>query len=451
MAGTKVLEHQTIPSARRLIRSLRNMGYDFSAAVADLVDNSISASATEVVINVEFDGDHSKVRIADNGVGMTENQLQEAMRYGSERDYDEDELGKFGLGLKTASLSQCQRMSIASRQNANRGIHTLCWDLEHIDKTDRWELLIPDKKKQEVILKGHLSNHTGTVVLWERLDRMLGQKHPYGEASRKRLLKMCRELEEHLTMVFHRFLDGEVRNQKLKIILNENQLKSWDPFTRDEPETKPLNPISIDFERENVSGTVVLKPYILPPKDGFSSTDAFNRASGPKKWNLQQGFYIYRANRLIQSGGWCNLRVADEHTKLARIALDFSPQLDEAFGINVAKMRVLLPQEIRDEIDEAVEKIVKQARLVYDKKNKPQKTGNDPGPATTPAGAHPTGTPPADVPPSGTKSATAGGNEEPPKYWTLEEIQKKLVESAYSDEVPIIVKVFNRLRRKLSH
>jgi HSP90 family molecular chaperone len=111
------------------------MGYDFSAAVADLVDNSISAGATEVVIDVEFDGDHSKVRIADNGVGMTENQLQEAMRYGSERDYDENELGKFGLGLKTASLSQCQRMSVASRQNVNRGIHVLCWDLEHIDRT----------------------------------------------------------------------------------------------------------------------------------------------------------------------------------------------------------------------------------------------------------------------------------------------------------------------------
>src|SRR5688572_11837671 len=130
MAGIKVHEHQAIPSARRLIRSLRSLGYDFSAAVADLVDNSISAAATEVLIDVEFDGDHSRVRIADNGVGMSKAQLEEAMRYGSERDYDENELGKFGLGLKTASLSQCQRLSVASRQNTSRGIHVFCWDLE---------------------------------------------------------------------------------------------------------------------------------------------------------------------------------------------------------------------------------------------------------------------------------------------------------------------------------
>jgi hypothetical protein len=440
MAGIKVHEHQAIPSARRLIRSLRSLGYDFSAAVADLVDNSISAAATEVLIDVEFDGDHSRVRIADNGVGMSKAQLEEAMRYGSERDYDDNELGKFGLGLKTASLSQCQRLSVASRQNTSRGIHVFCWDLEHIDKTDRWELLVPDKNREERILNGHLSNHTGTVVLWERLDRMLGQKHPYGEASRKRLLKMCRELEEHLTMVFHRFLDGEVRNHKLKIKLNDNQLKGWDPFVRNEPETKQLNPISIDLEHEDISGTVVLKPYVLPPKNKFSSQEAFNRASGPKKWNLQQGFYIYRANRLIQSGGWCSLRAADEHTKLARIALDFSPQLDDAFSINVAKMRVLLPQEIRDEIQETVEQIVKQARTVYDKKDKSKKSPNNSDAATASA----------DSEVNDPQSQNNGMKAEVPNYWTLEEIQKKLVENAFSDEIPVILKVFSRLRRKLS-
>lgn len=439
MTGIKVLEHQAIPSARRLIRSLRSLGYDFAAAVADLIDNSITAGATEVVINVEFDGDHSRVRIADNGAGMTREQLQEAMRYGSERDYDENELGKFGLGLKTASLSQCQKLSVASRQSLNRGVHSFCWDLEHIDKTDRWELIMPDKKQEEKILNGHLSNHTGTVVLWERLDRMLGQKHPYGEASRKRLLKMCRELEEHLTMVFHRFLDGEVQKRKFKIILNDNQLKGWDPFARIETETKQLEPIIVDVEREDVSGKVMLKPFILPHEKSFSSRDAFTRASGPKKWNLQQGFYIYRANRLIQSGGWCSLRAADEHTKLARIALDFSPRLDEAFSINVAKMRVLLPQELRDEIEEPIKQIVKQARTAYDKKDKTKKSSNIPDSTTGSTDSR-----------SNEDSSGNGKKEESPRYWTLEEIQKKLVENAFSDEVPIIIKVFNRLKRKLS-
>src|SRR3954468_280535 len=108
---------ELIPSAKRLIRSLRDMGYDFAQAVADVVDNSIEAGASLVAIDVEFDGDDSFVRIADDGKGMTADELREAMRYGAEREYDEDDLGKFGLGLKTASMSQCQRLSVASRWN----------------------------------------------------------------------------------------------------------------------------------------------------------------------------------------------------------------------------------------------------------------------------------------------------------------------------------------------
>lgn len=106
---------EAIPSAKRLITSLRDLGYDFSQAVADVVDNSIEAGATVVSIDVEFDGDDSWIRIADNGKGMRPEQLREAMRYGAEREYEIDALGKFGLGLKTASMSQCQRLSVASR------------------------------------------------------------------------------------------------------------------------------------------------------------------------------------------------------------------------------------------------------------------------------------------------------------------------------------------------
>src|SRR6266542_775915 len=126
--------HEVIPSARRLIKSLRDLGYDFASAVADLVDNSVSAQATLVAIDVEFEGDDSWVRIAENGIGMTTAELKEAMRYGADRDYGDDDLGKFGLGLKTASMSQCQRLSVASRVNENRAdIAAFCWDLDHIE------------------------------------------------------------------------------------------------------------------------------------------------------------------------------------------------------------------------------------------------------------------------------------------------------------------------------
>lgn len=418
------------------------MGYDFSSAVADLIDNSISAGATEIAIDVEFDGDHSKVRIADNGCGMSEDQLKEAMRYGSDRDYEEDNaLGKFGLGLKTASLSQCQKLSVVTREEGHKEIYSYCWDLEHIEKTDQWELIIPDGKQTEKILKGYLSKGSGTVVLWERLDRMLGLKHPYGDASRKRLWKLCHELQDHLSMVFHRFLAGEVPRKKIKIILNDNTLKAWDPFARDQKKTKQLEFHDLYLEHDAIAGNVILKPYVLPHQDDFDPPKAFDLASGPKKWNLQQGFYIYRANRLIQSGGWCNLRAADEHTKLARISLDFSPELDDAFSINVAKMRVLIPQELRDEIESIASSVAKQARIVYDKKDKPKPT-NKPSEATPPTKVSGKGT--------GDSSSPANHTEPENQKWTIDEMQRKLLENAFADEAPIIVKVFKRLRRKLT-
>jgi hypothetical protein len=341
------------------------MGYDFPQAIADVVDNSLTAKATLVAIDIEFDGDESWVRIADNGCGMDPNELREAMRYGAERDYEEGDLGKFGLGLKTASMSQCQCLSVASRWNRDRAdIAAYSWDLEHIENTNRWEILPIERNGLGPAIRQPLKHTTGTVVLWRRLDRILGYKHPYGESARKRLSQMCRELEMHLGMVFHRFLGGEVRGKRLKILLNGNEIELWDPFCRKEPKTKPLQPIRIQVEHEGASGEVLFEPYILPPQEDFSSPDAFRLASGPANWNQQQGFYLYRAGRMIQSGGWSNLRAPDEHTKLARVAVSFLPKLDEAFKINVAKMRVQMPSQIRDAVRDATVPVIKLAREV---------------------------------------------------------------------------------------
>lgn len=361
--------HELIPSAKRLIKSLRDMGYDFSQAVADVVDNSVEARASVVAIDVEFDGDDSWVRIADNGKGMKPQELREAMRYGAERDYDDDDLGKFGLGLKTASMSQCQRLSVASRWNRHRSdIAAYCWDLEHIEKTNRWEILPLERNGIGPAIRHPLKDTIGTVVLWQRLDRILGYRHPYGENARKRLSQMCRELELHLGMVFQKFLCGETSGKRLKILVNGNEIKPWDAFCQSEPKTKKLQEIRLQVDYEGVRGEVLLQPFVLPHQEDFSSQDAFRAASGPANWNQQQGFYIFRAGRMIQSGGWSHLRAPDEHTKLARIAVSFSPALDEAFKINVAKMRVQLPAQIRDAIRDAIVPVTKLAREIYDRK-----------------------------------------------------------------------------------
>jgi anti-sigma regulatory factor (Ser/Thr protein kinase) len=358
---------EVIPAARRLIGSLRDMGYEFATAVADLVDNSIEAGATVVTIDIEFEGEDSWVRIADNGAGMTPAALREAMRYGSSREYASNDLGKFGLGLKVASLSQCQRLTVASRRNRERFEFTAyCWDLEHIAKTNRWELVPVARDAAGPSLLAPLKKSAGTVVLWQRLDRILGYEYPDGDSARRRLAFMCRDVEGHLSVVFHRFLSGEVRgSRKLSILLNGSRIEPWDPFARDEPATKPLDPVSISVTHGGLRGHLMLEPFVLPHQSDFSSPESFKRASGPANWNQQQGFYVYRANRLIQSGGWCRIRTLDEHTKLARVALRFSPQLDDAFRVNVAKMRVQLPAVMRERITEAISPVTKLANDVY--------------------------------------------------------------------------------------
>jgi len=358
---------EVIPAAKRLIGSLRDMGYEFATAVADLVDNSIEAGATIISIDIEFEGENSWVRIADNGVGMSSAALREAMRYGSSREYSLNDLGKFGLGLKVASLSQCQRLTVASRSSRQRSeVVAYCWDLGHIERTNRWELVPVTRDVGGPSLLTPLRHGTGTVVLWERLDRILGYETPGGESARRRLTVMCREVEGHLSAVFHRFLSGEVTGRPaLQILLNGSSVEPWDPFAREEPGTKSLPPVNLTVTHGGVRGRLTLEPFVLPHQSDFSCSDSFRRASGPANWNQQQGFYVYRANRLIQSGGWCRIRTLDEHTKLARVALRFSPQLDNAFRVNVAKMRVQLPSGMREVITDAIAPVTKLANYVY--------------------------------------------------------------------------------------
>jgi hypothetical protein len=446
---------ELIPSARRLITSLRDMGYDFAAAVADVIDNSLEAKATRIAVDVHFDGDDSSVQITDNGHGMTPAQLREALRYGAEREYDSgDALGKFGLGLKTASMSQCQQLTVGSRSSTERAdISAHSWNLDHVVETDRWEIIEVPKQAQPDSLRKPLLEGPGTVVLWQRLDRILGYKHPYGQMAKKRLSAMCRELEAHLGMVFHRFITGEGVSRKVRLTLNGNPIKAWDPFA---PRT--LEPVTLHHDHDGVFGEVLIQPFVLPHQDDFSSPQAHLDSAGPERWNKQQGFYIYRANRMIQSGGWSNLRTLDEHTKLARVAVSFKPALDEAFRINVAKMRVQLPQQLREQFEKALVPVIKIAQTAYRRPDRPAA-----GRSGSSHSIQESRTPPA----SGAireiqrhkptqslgRSAPIDSVAEPrsaPRLWTLEELRKEAQRIATAAERPVVTSVFDRLRRDMS-
>lgn len=350
------------PSAARLTESLRDIGYDFPSAVADLVDNSIAAGATRVQITIEYDAANSFVMISDDGSGMSANGVLEALRFGSRRTYGQGDLGRYGLGLKTASLSQARCLTVLSRASRNVTVRQL--SLDTIAAFDEWLIVAPEPCARQEQGRQLLGEGTGTVVLWENLDRVFQEQKPEGGWARRRLERLAERTAEHLAMVFHRFLEGEgVR--RVTIELNGEKLEPWNPFAIHEKATMPLAPQTFELSLGDVSGQVRLARFVLPARNAFSSPAEFEKLSGPRKWNRQQGLYIYRANRLVQWGGWAGLRGIDEHLKLARAALDFDTDLDAAFNINVAKMKVTVPAQLRTILERPIHDLCLRADDVY--------------------------------------------------------------------------------------
>ena len=366
MSSVRQTSYAVSPSAARLTSSLRDIGYDFQTAVADVVDNSLAANATQVRVDIEHNGSDSFVAISDDGHGMTANGLLEALRFGSRRRYGRGELGRFGLGLKTASLSQCRRLTVVTRRSTtNRVVTTRTLDLDVIEEWDQWLVIEDDPSDVVRRAQAQLAEGPGTVVIWENLDRVIPERHLESGWGKRRIATLAEHTTQHLAMVFHRFLDGLQDGRQLVLTVNGTKVSSWDPFAPHEIATTQLPARTFELETRESTAEVRLTRYVLPAKNRFSNQIEFERLSGPLKWNRQQGLYIYRANRLVQYGGWNAMRAIDEHTKLARAALDFDTDLDDAFRINVAKMRVSLPAALRPMLEPPIHELCLRAGDTY--------------------------------------------------------------------------------------
>ncbi|CAM3741322.1 ATP-binding protein [Nocardioides marinus] len=347
------------PSAARLTGSLRDIGYDFPTAVADLVDNSITAGASRINVYTHFEPHGSYVLISDDGSGMTERGLIEALRFGTRRSYATNELGRFGLGLKTGTFSQCRRLSVATRTSPKRPqVRVMTLDLNRISRTDSWDITAEESSPAIDRARDLLRESPGTVVVWEDLDRVLPERYAESGWGRRRLRSLASKTAGHLAMVFHRFIAGDVRGRgEVVISVDGEKLVPWDPFAPREQARRVLAEHSFEIETQSGSSEVRFRGYVLPSRDRFSSMEEFERLSGPLKWNRQQGLYIYRADRLVQHGGWSGIRGIDEHMKLARASVDFDTDLDESFQINVAKMSVDLPPTLRQMLERPVHEL----------------------------------------------------------------------------------------------
>lgn len=348
------------PSAASLTASLRDLGYSLESAIADLVDNSISADASEVAIFLDISRDDPALAVIDDGEGMTEAEVVAAMRHGStspRASRSSKDLGRFGLGLKTASFSQARRLTVVSAKHGRSA--GARWDLAKVEEQDDWFLEILDHDEILAQPFHDMLGETGTLVIWQDLDRLLeGQVGPRRSETRNEKLSL---VERHLSLVFHRFLAGEVRSRrKLTILLNGHQIAPFDPFCRQNPATQILPKEAVWVDGALVS----MQPYILPHHSRLTASE-HDFYQDRSEFVANQGAYVYRNARLMAWGDWFRLAPKGEATKLARVQIDFPNSLDEAWTIDIKKSRARPPQAVRERLRQIIDRIVSRSVAVH--------------------------------------------------------------------------------------
>lgn len=350
------------PRAGAMLESLRGLGYTTPTALADVVDNSISAGATQVDVELTWDGFRSRISIADNGGGMNDVELESAMTLGDKSPLDArhaSDLGRFGMGLKTASLSQCRRLTVASRQG--RLNSCLRWDLDALaaDPKAGWLLFEGPAHGSEKHLAPLDAMKSGTIVLWESMDRIVTPGFTADDFN-----DLIDTIEVHLAMVFHRLIQGP--RARLKILLNKRAVAPWDPFMSGHAAKPWSSPV---VKKMSDAGPVEIECHVLPHKDRLSERE-FEREAGPEGWTAQQGFYVYRNERLLVAGGWLGLGQGrpwnrEEAHRLARIRLDIPNTADAAWKIDIRKSTARPPVSLRAWLLQYAENTRKIARETF--------------------------------------------------------------------------------------
>ena len=359
-------EYRHPPSAASLTASMRDLGYSLETAIADLVDNSISASASIIDIVCDMSSDQPVVSIIDNGQGMTAKELLAAMRHGSgnpRQHRSHHDLGRFGLGLKTASFSQCRSLTVISTKHG-----AICgaeWNLDRIDTTDDWVLNIFEEADIQTLPHIERLGNQGTAVIWRELDRLVEDAE--GEHRDEIVYEKLEAVGRHLALVFHLYISGEVKGySKLTININGHPISAFDPFCRNNPATQHLPEEIVRIDNKEIR----IQPYILPHHSRLSAKD-YDYYSDRSDFISNQGSYIYRNGRLMAWGDWFRLAPKSEATKLARVRIDFPNSLDEEWTIDIKKSRARPPHIVRERLRQILVKISERSITVH--KNRAQR------------------------------------------------------------------------------
>lgn len=344
---------EAIPEAASMIETFRAIGYSLETAIADIVDNSIAAGASYVQIERKWDGASSQIIIRDNGCGMSNKELINAMRPGARnplQEREEKDLGRFGLGLKTASFSQCRKLTVISKKDGEVSYWT--WDLDYIAECNNWNLI----HWKPIGFEGDFDElESGTIVIWSNMDRVIQSHISKDDALAKEKFSFAlQKVRNNLAMTFHRFIE----NRELSIIWGSNEITPWNPFCPNESKRQP-------FPVEYLAGNITMSGFVLPHKANFSNEIAYKEAQGPNGWTGQQGFYVYRGKRLLLSGDWLGLFHKEESCKLARIAIDLPNNQDAEWQIDIKKSKACPPVYCREQIEQYAKSVRNAAEEVF--------------------------------------------------------------------------------------
>lgn len=361
-----------IPNPSYLIKSISEQGYSLETSLADLIDNSLAADARAVEILVDADQEPFTVFIADDGHGMNEEQLRSCMQFPSaspDSTRDEDDLGRFGLGMKTASFSQTHCLTVLSRARGSTQFNGRTWDLKELEAGE-WRIIINTEEEVNELIDNYRERSNtslatsgvfepNTVVVWSGLRKFEQYLRPGNRRSA--LQKEITEVTaDHLSLVFHRFMSSE--REPIQIRLNNRELEPFDPFPKKASDFRSLG----EKHREFAEDVIRLEGCVLPARSMDESS------SWPNIWTTRnksltdmEGLYVYRQERLILYGGWNGIMRKDQKLQLARMRVEIGNKADHLFHLNVAKSQVIIPHDLKSAFKDYAEDLKKQARLEF--------------------------------------------------------------------------------------
>jgi hypothetical protein len=350
------LIEEEVPPEADLMESMRAIGYSLKTAVADLCDNSIAAGASSIHLAWAIDGGPF-VYLLDDGSGMSREGVRVAMRLAGKSPLaqrDASDLGRFGLGLKTASMSQARSLTVVTKQG--RHIFAAEWDLDHLRSVGKWVMRWLEPEDYEALpgFAGLTTQTTGTLVVWRKLDQLIDDL----ESAEKALSGRFEEVAAHLGLVFHRFLGAKAN--RLRIAVNGSPVPTFDPFLEGEISVIDRGITSVHVG----AGIVNVQPFILPNLNSMTRSQRDKAIFDELKMREAQGFYVYRNKRLLAWGTWFRVAPMDESGRLARVRVDTDNTLDAQWKLGIMKSTVQPPKVLLDALKRLVPNILENSSRV---------------------------------------------------------------------------------------